>query len=81
MAADAKGYRETNCAATLSRQLFDSTRVWDHPASPIVSGFLGDVNIFHGRAYEGEMQIGEDHLDVRLDSPEHSTAQDAKAYA
>ena len=23
--------------------------VWDHPASPFVYGFLGDVNLFHGR--------------------------------
>jgi sulfate transport system ATP-binding protein len=27
--------------------------VWDHPASPFVYGFLGDVNLFHGRAHEG----------------------------
>ena len=32
--------------------------VWDHPASPFVYGFLGDVNLFHGRAHEGEVQIG-----------------------
>jgi sulfate transport system ATP-binding protein len=25
-------------------------QVWDHPASPFVYGFLGDVNLFHGRA-------------------------------
>jgi sulfate transport system ATP-binding protein len=24
-------------------------QVWDHPASPFVYGFLGDVNLFHGR--------------------------------
>jgi len=55
--------------------------VWDHPASPFVYGFLGDVNLFHGRAHEGEMQIGEDHQGVRLQSPEHAGAQDAKALA
>ncbi len=55
--------------------------VWDHPASPFVYGFLGDVNLFHGRAHEGEVQIGADHHGVRLASPEHLAAQDAKAFA
>ena len=51
--------------------------VWDHPASPFVYGFLGDVNLFHGRAHEGLL-----HLDgVSIDSPEHATTQDAKAFA
>ena len=51
--------------------------VWDHPASPFVYGFLGDVNLFHGRAHEGEVQVH----GVRIDSPEHHAAQDAKALA
>jgi len=55
--------------------------VWDHPASPFVYGFLGDVNLFHGRAHEGEMLIGTDHHPVRLETPEHSNAQGAKAFA
>ncbi|MEI8170237.1 MAG: sulfate ABC transporter ATP-binding protein [Rhodoferax sp.] len=55
--------------------------VWDHPASPFVYGFLGDVNLFHGRAHEGEMLIGEEHQGLRLATPEHSLAQDAKAFA
>ncbi len=55
--------------------------VWDHPASPFVYGFLGDVNLFHGRAHEGEMLIGEDHHALRLATPEHGDAQDAKAFA
>lgn len=51
--------------------------VWDHPASPFVYGFLGDVNLFHGRAHEGLL-----HLDgVAIDSPEHTDAQNAKAFA
>lgn len=51
--------------------------VWDHPASPFVYGFLGDVNLFHGRAHEGLV-----HLDgFQLNSPEHQSAQDAKAFA
>ena len=62
-------------------QIGSPQQVWDHPASPFVYGFLGDVNLFNGRAHEGEMLIGEDHHGVRLSSPEHSQAQDAKAFA
>jgi sulfate/thiosulfate transport system ATP-binding protein len=51
--------------------------VWDHPASPFVYGFLGDVNLFHGRAHEGQV-----HLEgVAIDSPEHALARDTKAFA
>jgi sulfate transport system ATP-binding protein len=51
--------------------------VWDHPASPFVYGFLGDVNMFHGRAHQGEV-----HLEgLQLESPEHADAQNAKAFA
>jgi sulfate transport system ATP-binding protein len=56
-------------------------QVWDHPASPFVYGFLGDVNLFRGRAHEGQMHIGKDNHGLRLASPEHSHAQDAKAFA
>ena len=62
-------------------QIGSPQEVWDHPASPFVYGFLGDVNLFHGRAHEGEVQIGADHHGVRLASPEHNDAQDAKAFA
>jgi sulfate transport system ATP-binding protein len=55
--------------------------VWEHPASPFVYGFLGDVNLFHGRAHEGEMHIGVEDQTVRVASPEHHAAQDAKAFA
>ena len=55
--------------------------VYDHPATPFVLQFLGDVNLFHGRAHEGEMLIGADHHAVRLQTPEHGQAQDAKALA
>ncbi|MFH0131635.1 sulfate/molybdate ABC transporter ATP-binding protein [Variovorax sp. EL159] len=51
--------------------------VWDKPASPFVYGFLGDVNLFHGRADNGAVQLD----GMRLDSPEHSGARDAKALA
>jgi sulfate transport system ATP-binding protein len=62
-------------------QIGSPQQVWDYPASPFVYGFLGDVNLFHGRAHEGEMLIGEHHEGVRLASPEHRDTQDAKAFA
>ena len=55
--------------------------VWDHPASPFVYGFLGDVNLFHGRAHQGHIFLG-DHLDgVALQTPEHAEAENAQAFA
>ncbi|MDQ3060351.1 MAG: sulfate ABC transporter ATP-binding protein [Pseudomonadota bacterium] len=58
-------------------QIGSPQQVWDHPASPFVYGFLGDVNLFHGRAHEGEIQLD----GMKLDSPEHGSAQNAKAFA
>jgi sulfate transport system ATP-binding protein len=55
--------------------------VWEHPASPFVYGFLGDVNLFHGRAHEGEVHLGVVDQTVKLASPEHAGAHDAKASA
>ena len=58
-------------------QIGSPQEVWDHPASPFVYGFLGDVNLFHGRAHEGEV-----HLEgMQLQAPEHAGAQNAKAFA
>jgi sulfate transport system ATP-binding protein len=61
-------------------QIGSPQQVWDHPASPFVYGFLGDVNLFHGRAHEGEMIIGGDNA-VSLNSPEHQDVQNSKAFA
>ncbi|MES2402597.1 MAG: sulfate ABC transporter ATP-binding protein [Pseudomonadota bacterium] len=58
-------------------QIGSPQQVWDHPASPFVYGFLGDVNLFHGRANDGEVQLE----GIRIDSPEHAGAKDAKAFA
>ncbi|MCW5233724.1 sulfate/molybdate ABC transporter ATP-binding protein [Verminephrobacter eiseniae] len=52
-------------------------QVWEHPASPFVYGFLGDVNLFHGRAHEGLVHLA----GMQIDAPEHSQAQNAKAFA
>ena len=58
-------------------QIGSPQQVWDHPASPFVYGFLGDVNLFHGRAHEGEVQLE----GIKIQAPEHDAAQDAKAFA
>jgi sulfate/thiosulfate transport system ATP-binding protein len=58
-------------------QIGSPQQVWDHPASPFVYGFLGDVNLFHGRAHEGEIQLD----GMKLDAPEHGGAQHARAFA
>ena len=58
-------------------QVGSPQEVWDHPASPFVYGFLGDVNMFHGRAHQGEV-----HLEgLQLNAPEHADAENAKAFA
>ncbi|HEY0824990.1 MAG TPA: sulfate ABC transporter ATP-binding protein [Ramlibacter sp.] len=58
-------------------QVGSPQEVWDHPASPFVYGFLGDVNLFHGRAHEGEV-----HFEgMQIQSPEHAGVQDARASA
>ena len=58
-------------------QVGSPQEVWDHPASPFVYGFLGDVNLFQGRAHEGEVQLE----GIRLQAPEHSGVRDSKALA
>ncbi len=58
-------------------QVGSPQEVWDHPASPFVYGFLGDVNTFHGRAHQGHVTLDGMHLD----SPEHANADNAKAFA
>ena len=58
-------------------QVGSPQQVWDHPASPFVYGFLGDVNLFHGRAHQGEV-----HLEgLQIAAPEHADARNAKAFA
>jgi sulfate transport system ATP-binding protein len=51
--------------------------VYDRPASPFVYGFLGSVNLFHGRAHEGVVKIG----DTALAAPDHADAVDSPAIA
>lgn len=55
------------------------TEVFEHPASPFVMNFLGNVNIFHGRVEQGRALLGP----LAVDYPEHASAvsQPAAGYA
>jgi sulfate transport system ATP-binding protein len=50
--------------------------VYDHPASPFVYEFLGDVNLFHGRVHDGHAAIG----DARVQLPDTAGSQDAAVF-
>jgi sulfate transport system ATP-binding protein len=47
--------------------------VYNQPASPFVYGFLGNVNLFHGRLHEGVLDTGDAHLAA----PDHRLTRDA----
>jgi sulfate transport system ATP-binding protein len=51
--------------------------VYERPATPFVYGFLGDVNLFHGRINRGKVSIGEGELDA----PEWADAQNQAGLA
>ncbi|MDR1709354.1 MAG: sulfate ABC transporter ATP-binding protein [Candidatus Accumulibacter sp.] len=50
--------------------------VYDNPASPFVFGFLGSVNLFHGRVQGQRLQIGNHAFDL---VGRHGLADDAPA--
>ncbi len=50
--------------------------VYDHPVSPFVYNFLGNVNIFHGRLDRGKMRIG----GLEVEAPDHTDAFDVPAF-
>jgi sulfate/thiosulfate transport system ATP-binding protein len=52
--------------------------VWAHPASPFVYSFLGDVNLFRGRAHEGRVHI--EGLVFDSPAPEAANGSGATAY-
>ncbi|MGZ5201469.1 MAG: sulfate/molybdate ABC transporter ATP-binding protein [Telluria sp.] len=56
-------------------QLGTPDQVYNHPASPFVYGFLGNVNLFHGRVNEGVLASG----DIQLDVPQHAGVRDSEA--
>src|SRR5262249_43509941 len=49
--------------------------VYDHPDTPFVYHFLGNVNLFHGRIHEGRASSGK----IELEAPEHADARDIPA--
>jgi sulfate transport system ATP-binding protein len=51
--------------------------VYERPASPFVYGFLGTVNVFHGRASDGRFELGP----VSVEAPEHRDVRNAPAVA
>jgi sulfate/thiosulfate transport system ATP-binding protein len=51
--------------------------VYERPATSFVYGFLGDVNLFHGRIHRGRVRIGESELDA----PEWADARDQAGIA
>jgi sulfate/thiosulfate transport system ATP-binding protein len=42
--------------------------VYEHPANSFVYHFLGNVNLFHTRVRDGQVQLGDLSLDVKVDS-------------
>lgn len=46
--------------------------VYDHPATPFVHNFLGNVNLFQGRVHHGRVRIGTLEIEV----PDHTDTQD-----
>ncbi|NRR30139.1 sulfate ABC transporter ATP-binding protein [Oxalobacteraceae bacterium] len=58
-------------------QIGSPHEVYNHPASPFVYGFLGNVNMFHGRVHDGVLASG----DVQLDVPGHDSVQNGKGTA
>ncbi len=51
--------------------------VYDNPATPFVYGFLGDVNLFHGRIDRGTVKVGASELEA----PEWAEARDQAGVA
>ncbi len=52
-------------------------QVYNHPASPFVYGFLGNVNLFHGRVHEGVLATG----DASFEVPDHAGVSDSTGIA
>ncbi|HEV3262450.1 MAG TPA: sulfate/molybdate ABC transporter ATP-binding protein [Gemmataceae bacterium] len=52
--------------------------VFEHPANPFVMDFLGNVNVFHGRAQNGRVHVGD--MEVAYPEYPHQEARPATAY-
>jgi sulfate transport system ATP-binding protein len=51
-------------------QIGTPEQIYDHPASPFVYDFLGNVNLFHGRIHEGAVVIGDTTFAAATPPPE-----------
>jgi sulfate transport system ATP-binding protein len=58
-------------------QLGTPDQVYNHPASPFVYGFLGNVNLFHGRVQDGVLASG----DATFQAPQHAGVKDGAGIA
>ncbi|TCO81039.1 sulfate transport system ATP-binding protein [Plasticicumulans lactativorans] len=58
-------------------QIGTPDEVYEHPATPFVYQFLGNVNLFHGRVHAGVADVG----GLRVPSPEHDAVEHAAALA
>jgi len=58
-------------------QIGTPEEVYESPATPFVYQFLGNVNLFHGRAHAGWVQVGS----LRVAVPEYSDAEQVPALA
>ncbi len=56
-------------------QIGTPEQVYDHPATPFVYEFLGDVNLFHGRVHDGHANIGEAQVLLPSGPMQQETAQ------
>ena len=56
-------------------QMGTPQEVFEHPATPFVMGFLGNVNMFHGRVEAGRAHFGS----LSVDYPEHVEASPREA--
>jgi len=56
-------------------QIGTPEEVYEHPATPFVYHFLGNVNLFHGHIHAGQARLGEFKIEV----PEYADAQDIPA--
>jgi sulfate transport system ATP-binding protein len=58
-------------------QIGTPEEVYEHPATPFVYGFLGNVNELHGRAHHGRLHVGA----ANFDAPAHYGASEVSAVA
>jgi sulfate transport system ATP-binding protein len=53
-------------------QIGTPDEVYEQPATPFVYGFLGSVNLFHGRTHDGRLHIGDASFDAPVDRGENN---------